>query len=458
MTLDSKDYHLYLRAGFGPRWEDICSPDSERLSVEQLFKTSKDFIPIEGDDLPERVGRKFRQMDKAAQMKALKNNRQAIGKVNLQWFATMCASQGQLREKMAFFWHDHFACKTRIAQTALLQVNTLRKHAIGNFGELLHAIAKDPGMLLFLNNQQNKKSHPNENFARELLELFTLGRGNYTEKDVKEAARAFTGWGSLPNGSFFFRRRQHDYGRKSFLGRKGNFTGEDIIDILLEEKATAYQVTRKLYRYLVNPKEDPEQIEQWAQVFYESHYDLKTLLTAIFQSETFKAPQNRGVRIKSPIEYLVGIFRLLECRDYDSKGILVMQKALGQTLFFPPNVAGWPENTAWIDGSTLLTRMQFPYLLKGPGELMMEPKSAFAGNEEFLPNFKRERVIDLQVDWVNLLQSWKEVSRTSKHSDLRQAVLPYSKKSPKNESGSLVAGDFPEALVELIATPEFQLC
>ena len=409
------------------------------------------------EGLPDRPGKKFMGMSKEEKVEQLKKNRKSVSTLNLKWLREMSHSPAQLREKMAFFWHDHFACKSQIAKAALLQVNTLRENAIGNFGDLLHAISKDPSMLLFLNNQQNKKSSPNENFARELCELFTLGRGNYTEQDVKEASRAFTGWSTLPNGSFFFRKRQHDYGKKTFLGRKGNFSGEDIIEILLEEKATARHVTRKLYRYLVSHQEDPQQIENWARLFYESGYDISTLLSAIFESDHFRSSQHFGARIKSPVEYMVSILRLLEIDPSDEKGLLFLQKALGQTLFFPPNVAGWPEGKAWIDGSSLLTRLRFPMGLGSGGEFTLQPKVAFAGNEEFLSKFEKRKGLSIQVDWDRLYAKLKQIPSANRYDWLESRMLSV-RTNPNSPRLSISRENFPQAAVQLMGTLEFQLC
>ena len=456
--MEPTEYHIQLRAGFGPSWKQLLAPSGPKQALKELFSASQAFREIQLEELPDRAGGKFFQMDQAAKLQAVKANREAIGKINLRWFQEMCTSEDQLREKMAFFWHDHFACQLKLAKAAQLHVNRLRAQALGNFGDLLHAIAKDPGMLLFLNNQQNKKAHPNENFARELLELFTVGRGNYSEEDVKEAARAFTGWSTLANGSFFFRRRQHDYGKKSFLGRRGNFTGEDIINILLEEKETAHHITRKLYRFLVNPSENPEQIAQWAHIFYESNYDIKTLLKAILESEHFYDSANIGIRIKTPIEYLAGIFRLLHCEQFDSNGILILQKILGQTLFFPPNVAGWPEDKAWIDGSTLMTRLQFPFLLLNAGELPNLPKDSFAGNEEFLTRAAITKRIDIEIAWDSLYRSVEGLEGKGLNEFIQQAVLPFYRREPSEIPPTPSTKAFSHSMIQHLSTPEFQLC
>ena len=181
-----------------------------------------------------------------------KQSVQDIAKLNIRWLDEMTTSDAQLLEKMSLFWHGHFASKTVNILYDQALLNVIREHALGNFRDLLMNVSKSASMIQFLNNNQNKKSHPNENFARELMELFTIGRGNYTETDVKESARAFTGWGANLQGGFDFRPRQHDDGVKTFFGKTGNFSGEDILEILLVQKQTSVFITRKIYRFFVN--------------------------------------------------------------------------------------------------------------------------------------------------------------------------------------------------------------
>jgi len=218
-------------------------------------------------------------------------------------------------------------------------------------------------MLQFLNNQQNRKQRPNENFAREVMELFTMGRGNYTEQDVKEAARAFTGWTSDESYQFVFREKQHDAGPKTFLGRTGNFGGEDILNIILAQLQTAEFITTKLYRFFVNDTPNSAHIRPLAQAFYKSQYDISALLEELFSADWFYDAVNVGNRIKSPIELLAGIKRTLGVQMEDPKPLIGYEKALGQTLFEPPNVAGWPGGRNWIDSSSLLLRLQLPQVL-----------------------------------------------------------------------------------------------
>ena len=206
--------------------------------------------------------------------KLREKSREDLKTLNLRWLNTMTNSEAQLREKMSLFWHGHFACRI---QNSFFHRNCYiqsRTNALGNFADMLKAVSKSPAMLQFLNNQQNRKLHPNENFAREVMELFTMGRGNYTENDVKEAARAFTGWGFNAKGEFVFRKNQHDNGSKTFLGKTGNFDGDDILNMLLENKQTANYISKKIYRYFVN-EDVNEANQQWlSKRFYSNNYNI----------------------------------------------------------------------------------------------------------------------------------------------------------------------------------------
>ena len=284
---------------------------------------------------PETLNKEQKQMIR-------QQSRDGIKKLNLTWLNEMVNGEDQLREKMAFFWHGHFACRivNIFFQEQLL--DSMRTNALGNFGDLLKEVSKSAAMLSFLNNQQNKKQHPNENFAREVMELFTLGRGNYTENDIKEGARAFTGWGFNLKGEFMDRPFQHDTGTKTFLGQSGNFNGDDILNILLEQKQTAKFITKKIYKYFVNENVDDSKVEALAARFYKSNYDIKGLLTDIYTSDWFYDDKNIGTKIKSPIELIAGIRRMVPMQIENEEVQLVLEKATNQVLFYPPNVAGWP--------------------------------------------------------------------------------------------------------------------
>src|SRR5687767_11256196 len=248
-----KYQHLLWRAGFGPNQEVLSKEVSGKPAswYKQLeAASSSSFKPLDvinpylktflDDGNRRMMGEDERRMLRRLQ-------RDDIRKLNLTWLSEMVNSDQQLREKMSLFWHGHFACRSQniFHQQSLL--NTIRSKALGSFGDLLRSVSKSAGMLNFLNNNQNRKGHPNENFAREVMELFTLGRGHYTENDVKEAARAFTGWGTNLQGEFVFRKFQHDEGQKTVFGKTGNFNGDDILQLLLEKKQTAIFITEKIY-------------------------------------------------------------------------------------------------------------------------------------------------------------------------------------------------------------------
>ncbi|RYZ48633.1 MAG: DUF1800 domain-containing protein, partial [Chitinophagaceae bacterium] len=311
LSNQQKNQHLMWRAGFGPAAGQL--KQLQTLSPQQLFgalqKASAKqpvFLDAADDYLKGLVKgiqeEGMRQMLSAEERRAVQQQtRQAIRSLNLLWLDEMVSSNAQLREKMALFWHGHFASRNLnvFYQQQLLDV--IRQHALGSFRDLLHGVSKTAAMIFFLNAQQNRKGHPNENFAREVMELFTLGRGHYTENDVKEAARAFTGWSANLKGEFVFRRFQHDAGAKTVLKRSGNLTGEEVLDLLLDQGQTARFITEKIYRFFVNESVDPAKVDALAVRFYQSDYNIGQLLQDIFTADWFYDEKNIGKRIKSPV-------------------------------------------------------------------------------------------------------------------------------------------------------------
>jgi uncharacterized protein (DUF1800 family) len=279
------------------------------------------------------------------------------------WIGEMLATGSPLTERMTLFWHNHFVSsqqKVRHARLMYDQNALLRRHATGNFGELLHAVAKDPAMIVYLDSASNRKGKPNENFAREVMELFALGEGHYSERDVREAARAFTGWSlDLDTGAFRFRPFLHDEGPKTVLGRTGNFDGDAVLDILLAQRATAEFVVAKLWREFVSPEPDAQEVRRIGARFRDARYDLKVALRELFLSDAFWAAENRAALVKSPVDLVVGTLRALEFQVGDPLPFVLATAGLGQNLFAPPNVKGWPGGEAWINSSTLLGRRQF---------------------------------------------------------------------------------------------------
>jgi len=377
-------HHLLSRAAFGPSFRYLTSYMDHTSAglVIQIFKASQNYTDLDAVVPDTSVPFNLSSLTEEEKRALRKRQREQLLNLNKEWIVKMSTTDAVLREKMTLFWHDHFACSTKNPFFAQDLNNILRRNALGGFGTMLLEVSKSPAMLQYLNNQQNKAKSPNENFAREVMELFTLGRDNYTENDIKNAARAFTGWGFDRTGRFVFRKKQHDHGIKMFMGYKGDFGGEDILKILLENRRTARYITEKIYKYFVNEIVDPVFLDELSAGFYNSGYDIEKLMFDIFSSDKFYEDKNINNLVKSPAELIVGYGRLLPIRSYDKKSILRMQRALGQVLFVPPNVGGWPYGREWINSTSITYRMQLPYTFINS-----------AGGK------KKNRWMTLDVDW-----------------------------------------------------------
>ena len=278
------------------------------------------------------------------------------------WLDRMLRSGHPLEEKMTLFWHGHFATgeeKVRDYRKLRLQLDTLRKGALGSFRDLLTAVAKDPAMLVFLDATHNVKGAPNENFGREVMELFTMGVGNYTEDDIREAARAFTGWGN-DDLEFRFDESRHDAGKKTFFGKTGAFNGDDILAMILEQEQTATYIAAKIYRFFVRDDLSPDFAREIGKLFRDGDYQITPFLTTIFMSEDFYCDASVATHIMSPTELIVSTYRKLGLDAMP--GIpdpYTIGKTLGQILLYPPTVAGWSEGRAWITPGLLFERGNF---------------------------------------------------------------------------------------------------
>ncbi|MHC4222960.1 MAG: DUF1800 domain-containing protein [Planctomycetota bacterium] len=264
----------------------------------------------------------------------------------------------QLREKMALFWHGHFATsivKVRKLDWMMRQYRIFLSLGLTRFPALLEVVTRDPAMIRWLDNETNRKGHANENFAREVFELFTLGDGNYTERDIQEAARAFTGWHILRD-RFHFSRVLHDDGRKTVLGQTGAFWGEDVLRIATEQPACGRYLARKLLAFFVTPTPDEKIVESLGAYLKESGYDIPATLKLLFQSELFFSKATRGALIKSPLEYAVGAIRTFDAK-VDTRQAVPMMREMGQDLLAPPNVKGWPGQRSWINTASWLPRV-----------------------------------------------------------------------------------------------------
>jgi uncharacterized protein (DUF1800 family) len=479
-SLQLKNQHLLWRAGFGPaaeQWTDLSKTSPQKL-YEALEKASrKDPMPLKVatnfmDGLMNGIdGIRRTEITKEQRQQMQKKSREEIRNINLEWLDEMVNSEQQLREKMAFFWHGHFACRNLNALYQQDLINIIRKNALGNFGTILKEVSRSAAMLAFLNNQQNRKQKPNENFAREVMELFTMGRGNYTEKDIKEAARAFTGWQFQLNGDFIFRPQLHDEGAKTVLGKTGNFDGDDVLDILLEQKQTAVYLTGKIYKFFVNEQADEEKIKQLADIFYNSKYDISKLLRSIFTADWFYEEKNIGAKIKSPVELLAGIRRSLPMDLALPETQLYLQKVLGQILFYPPNVAGWPGGKNWIDSSSLMFRMRLPQIMAMKESFNIKAKSdddtEMGRMEEKMQQQNRRiggRVIETTIQWETPYQQLQKTARenllTSMASFLWQTDV--SKMNKAMIEKFIDAGSreryIQTGIIHLMSTPEYQMC
>lgn len=276
------------------------------------------------------------------------------------WLERMLLSRRPLEEKMTLFWHGHLTTSgagTYMSGALVGQNQLFRRHAAGNVGELILAVSKDPAMLRYLNNNANVKGRPNENYARELMELFTLGEGNYSETDIKEAARALTGWTFTSDGAFLFRKNQHDAGEKQFLGESGSFDGTDIIQIIVDQPQHARFICTELYKYFVHDSPSREEIRAMVWTYRISGNRVRPVLRQLFLSQSFYSDRAVATRIKSPVEYLVSTWKSLGLESIPQRQRLSTDLAeMGQVLFYPPTVEGWEGGRAWITSSTLLAR------------------------------------------------------------------------------------------------------
>ena len=450
-----KNNHLLWRAGFGANHTQIQNlAKSTEQEIWTILSANYPFQPLKLEaDAVEVDYATLAKMDAVSKKEILQKNRKQTLELNLKFLDKMVNSEDQLREKMAFFWHGHFATRTIKSQFNLQLINVIRENALGNFGDLLVAVSQSPAMLQFLNNQQNKKGHPNENFAREVMELFTLGRGNYTEKDVQEGARAFTGWSFLPDGSFSERPKTHDFGLKTFLGKTGNFDGIDVLKIILEQKETAQFIVTKIYKFFVNEKPDPQIIADLSQKFYNSNYDIKELLTAIFTSDWFYNEENIGIKIKSPIELMAGIMRILPMQIHNPENLIAFQKLLGQMLFYPPNVAGWPSGKSWIDSSTLMLRLQLPQIWSGLRPLELEAKA----DDDVDMGTKRKQNKPGGFKNPNISIDWNRVEVLFQDKNTSDYLLQRKSANLENTVSMYAANSIKSTIINLMSTPEYQL-
>lgn len=452
--------HLYWRVGFGILPNDLekLSKKSKKDVVDALINASKKVMPLkldtsELDDLLSGSYEKTRENIKKIQT----ISRKKTIELNVAWIDRLSNSKALLSEKMTLFWANHFVCEDNNYVFTQKFHNTLRKHALGNFRDFVVAISKEAAMTKYLNTKQNKKQKPNENFARELMELFTLGVGNYSEEDIKESAKAFTGYSHNVQGDFVLRPFQHDNDMKTFFGKTGNFNGEDIINIILEQKQCARFICAKVYRYFVNDIINEDHVEAMTNVFYKD-YNIETLMRYVLLSEWFYDNKNIGTKIKSPVELLAGLKTFVPVDFKDAKQQLYIQKLLGQVLLNPPNVAGWKGGKNWIDSNTIVMRLKLPSLLlnnayiskttKGTTDPSMEIKKEVF-KKKFGNRFKTE------TNWDYFNNQFKNIDINDLEIHLLACGMSERTRVYLN---SLSKVSKQEHCVQLMSLPEYQMC
>ena len=382
-----------------------------------------------------------------------------------QWSWRLATSKKPLEEKIALFWHGLLAVggiKLDHGLEMLREVDLFRRHGLGPFRTLLLEISRDPGMMYWLDNQNSHRHAPNENYGRELLELFSMGIGNYAEADVKAAARAFTGWAAIPtmppfflgpfDMEFAYDPSDHDDSEKTFLGRTGRFNGEDIIDIIVDQPATAHFVARRLYLFFVSDTPDKLEIERLAGVFRDSGGEIRAVLRAVFLSDHFKSDAVRFRKIKSPAELVWGVVRLAgryTLPELDVCDLPNYSTYMGQMLLNPPSVEGWHEGEEWVDSGALVERVNFAVneldRIESRGVQRMVDRVKATGK-----NLHPEEFLAACLDALG----GTDVSPRTKRILLDTAAKGGMLSTPSAEAGDRII----EMLQMIVATPDFQYC
>ncbi len=419
--------HLMRRAGFGATRDEIESAisDGYENTVDALLDTSG------ASAMPDDIIRRYHVDQSELRL---------VEVAVTNWLYRMMTTTSPLQEKIALFWHSLFATgerKVNNVKTLTSQVETFRKHGLGSFRTLLVEISRDPAMLHWLDNHDNHKDAVNENYGRELLELFSMGIGNYTEQDVKEAARAFTGW-TVENAEYMalramrasiwpysrvawqfeFRPDDHDYSEKTFLGERGNFDGEDVIDVIVRQPATARFVCTRLYQFFVADEVNEAGealIDKLARTYFDSGYEIGAVLRDLFNSEHFKSDAVRFRRVKSPAELVAGTLRT--ARPFPRPSVEMFQVALatnymGQELLNPPSVEGWHEGAEWVDSGSLVERVNFASQYLGdPGSPGVQAIADRLGAEQ-RPQIDSEQLVDSCLDLLGPIEVSDETRET----------------------------------------------
>jgi hypothetical protein len=393
---------------------------------------------------------------------------QSLEEMNLEWISRVNSTVRPFSQKLLLFWHNHFSISGEKVEAHLMAsyLDLLQTKGLSRWGDLLLEVARHPAMLLHLDNQNNVKGHPNENFARELMELFSLGVGPYSEEDVQQSARAFTGWAfDRATAQFTFLKNRHDDGVKKFFGKEGDWNGDQIISMILEHPQAARFLGAKIWSYFAyeNPEEDL--IEEFAQVIRKSDFDLRVVFKTLFQSRAFYSPKARGTQVKSPIQLIAGTLRLLSLEKLSPRLVERTMKLMGMDLIHPPDVNGWPSGFRWVNTSTLLLRYNFMnYVVNGkPMEDRQggwgSPHSESAYNPMALVEGRSFSTASDVADYFLAYLIQRPLQ-----SDLRNQLVKYLETDRSGGSStfdlkSRFAPDKMRGLIHLIlSSPDYQLC
>ncbi|PCJ18053.1 MAG: hypothetical protein COB02_06040 [Candidatus Cloacimonadota bacterium] len=368
-------------------------PLSKNKAINFIFNLSSDNSPSNTPDYLQKLPtfQEFRKLPKKEKQKLRKSQRKLGVQLQADWYTHLSESKSQLREKMIIFWHNHFVSSLQKVKNPVLmlkQHNLFRKHALGSFKSFLKDIVLDPAMIHYLDTQSNHKKKPNENFARELLELFTLGIGNYTENDIKEIAKSFTGYkANRFNGELSINYRLHDHSHKTIFKKTRRFMAEDIVELLFEQDSLTPFIVKKVSKEFIFKNLSNQKITELSKNFIESSYDISLLIKSILQLDEFWAKENQGIFIKSPVELMIGVVRYFDIKIKDPKIYVKLGRQMNQVLLNPPNVKGWIGGNHWINSHTFIVRKNISNRLSNNMKSMMNTNNSTV-NLNYLLAFK----------------------------------------------------------------------
>ena len=421
--------HLLWRVQYGATFEEIEQAAGEGFeqTLNRLLTTQE-----ETED--------FQTSDRLLRQTAMDTGN--IDNLKAWWLYRMLNSANPLVEKMSLVWHNQFAtsdAKVRSVQHMAAQNDLIRREAVGSFRKLLSGMARDVAMLIWLDSNANRKRRANENFAREVMELFSLGEGHYTEQDISEAARAFTGW-HVREDKFWFNKRQHDYGKKTVLGRTGNFDGDDVLEICLAQAACPRFLAVRLLETFVMPGPDKATVDQLAGRIRAHDFQMTPVLRELFGSRLFFSSPVRHAIIKSPLELVLGTYRALGSRPNLTSTVRLLA-GMGQDLFEPPTVKGWEGGRLWINSTSMLQRANFAAQLTSGGQL-----GTIADPDTIAVTHRMKTPEDVVRHYTNLLLA-RDIPAKS-----RQELTEYLREARGNR-GPRIRG-----LIHLfLSMPEYQL-